>query len=292
MIRLFHVDYLSDSPSGLEIAGLSLAVRTYDQRVQHGLAERYRLFPLRSTPRLTLDIYCAGRWRDGALLDTGMAFRDGRLVFAASGYAGYVDVAKWQGELALSSVQPVDDADYFLRCAFALLAFEAGGLLLHAAGLVRRDHAYLFLGHSGSGKTTVARLSSSALVLNDDLVLLWPTEDRWWAYATPFGNPSSQPVTVAGRAPLRVLLGLVQDREVRLERAGPALAVAEMVGNAPVVSADPGRAEALLARCQQIVRAVPYYRLHFRPDDSFWRVVDDELDAAHGAPAGSSGAGD
>jgi hypothetical protein len=278
--------------SGLEIAGLSLAVRTYDRRVQYGLAERYRLFPLRNTPRLTLYIYCAGRWRASALLDTGMAFQGGRLLFTAPGYAGYVDVARGRGELALSSVQPVEDADYFLRCAFALLAFEAGGLLLHAAGLVRYDHAYLFLGHSGSGKTTVARLSSSALVLNDDLVLLWPTEDRWWAYATPFGNPSPQPMTVAGCAPLRALLGLVQDREVRLERARPALAVAEMVGNAPVVSADPGRAEALLGRCQQILQAVPYYRLHFLPDDSFWRIVDDELGTAHGTPAGNSGAGD
>jgi hypothetical protein len=278
--------------SGLEIAGLCLAVRTYDRRVQYGLAERYRLFPLRNTPRLTLHIYCAGRWRASALLDTGMTFQDGRLVFTAPGYAGYVDVAKGQGELALSSVQPVDDADYFLRCAFALLAFEAGGLILHAAGLVRHDHAYLFLGHSGSGKTTVARLSSSALVLNDDLVLLWPEEGRWWGYATPFGNPSSPPMTVAVCAPLRALLGLVQDKEVRLERAGPALAVADMVGNAPVVSADPGRAEALLGRCQQILQAVPYYRLHFLPDDSFWRIVDDELGTAPGAPAGSSGAGD
>ncbi len=271
------MDRLAISPCGLEIAGLSLAVHTYDRRVQRGLAERYRLFPLRHTPRLTLDIFCVGRWRDSALLDTGMAFWDGRLVFTAPGYTGYVDVARGQGELALSSVQPVEDADYFLRCAFALLAFEAGGLLLHAAGLVRHDHAYLFLGHSGSGKTTVARLSSSALVLNDDLTLLRPAEGQWWAYATPFGKPSSPPVSVAERAPLRTLLGLVQDREVRLEKPGPALALAEMVGNAPVVSADPGRAQALLARCQQILQAMPYYRLHFLPDDSFWRVLDDEL---------------
>jgi hypothetical protein len=263
--------------SGLEIAGLRLAVRTYDRRVQHGLAERYRLFPLRHTPRLTLHIYCAGRWRASALLDTGMAFHDGRLEFTAPGYAGYVDLAKGQGELALSSVQPVDDADYFVRCALALLAFESGGLLLHAAGIVRHSYAYLFLGHSGSGKTTVARLSSSDLVLNDDLVLLWPAEGQWWAYGTPFGSPSPVPVTVAERAPLRALLGLVQDTEVHLEITGPALAVAEMVSNVPVVSADPGRAEALLARCQQILLTVPYYRLHFLPDDSFWRLVDDEL---------------
>ncbi|MBM3135711.1 MAG: hypothetical protein FJZ89_10625 [Chloroflexi bacterium] len=286
------MDRLTISPCGLEIAGLSLAVHTYDRRVQRGLAERYRLFPLRHTPRLTLDIFCVGRWRASALLDTGMAFDDGRLVFTAPGYSGYVDVARGQGELALSSVQPVDDADYFVRCAVALLAFASGGLLLHAAGIVRHSYAYLFLGHSGSGKTTVARLSAPALVLNDDLVLLWPAEDRWWAYATPFGNPSPELVTVAGHAPARALLSLVQDREVRLEKPGPALALAEMVGNAPVVSADPGRAAALLGRCQQILQAVPHYRLHFLPDDSFWRIVDDELGAAPGAPAGSSGAGD
>ena len=69
-----------------------------------------------------------------------------------------------------------EEVEYFLRVIYALLVFQAGGLLFHAAGIVRDGQCYLFFGHSGSGKTTVARLSSTDLVLNDDLVVLIPRQ--------------------------------------------------------------------------------------------------------------------
>jgi hypothetical protein len=279
---------LSNLSCGLEIAGLGLRVHTDDPEVEQGLAQRYRSFPLRHTPRLILAIHCAGRERSEAPPEA--SFWEGQLFFTAAGYTGYVDISRGWGELSLSSAWPVADADYFIRGAFALLAFVEGGLLLHAAGVVREDHAYLFLGHSGAGKSTVACLSPSARLLNDDLVLLWPADGGWWACATPFGNPSS-PMTSPGRALVRVLLGLVQDREVRLEKVRPGVAVAEVVGNAPIVSLVPGWTEVLLARCQQILQAAPYYRLHFLPDDSFWRILNDEPDMADGTPGGGGGSG-
>lgn len=282
------MELLSSLSCGLEIAELGLEVYTNDPEIAHGLAQRYRSFPLYSSPYVTLQIRCVGRQRAAAPPEA--VFWDGQLLFTAPGYTGYIDIAQGRGELTLSSARPIGEAEYFIRSAFALLAFAAGGLLLHAAGVVRDDSAYLFLGHSGAGKSTVARLSPSARLLSDDLVLLWPADGGWWVYATPFGNPDS-PMTSPGRAPLRVLLGLVQDREVRLEGVRPAVAVAEVVGNAPLISIVPGWTEALLERCQQIVQAAPYYHLHFLPDDSFWRVLKDGSDMANGTPAGGGGTG-
>ena len=223
-------------------------------------------------------------------------FQAGQLRFIADHYAGAIDVARQQGQLTFTSAQPFAAADYFVRAAIALLTFEAGGLLFHAAGLARHDRGYAFFGYSGSGKTTVARLSTRARVLNDDLVVLWPEAShpaarqvsrrygetgaqtrearQWYMDATPFSNPTQVQPTGPYRVPLTALYRLIQDRRVFLEPLDPALALAEVVASSPIVCADPDRAAALLDRAAQLTRAIPVQRLHFLPDDSFWNLID------------------
>jgi hypothetical protein len=201
-------------------------------------------------------------------------FQAGRLHFTAAHYSGAIDLASSTGRLAFAAAQPFPAADYFVRAALALLAFAAGGLLFHAAGLVYHDRGYAFFGHSGSGKTTVARLSPHARVLNDDLVVLLPQADRWWIAATPFSNPTQTQPTGNLQAPLLRLFRLIQDRSLFLEPLEPALALAEVIASSPIVCADPDRAAALFDRAAQLTRAVPVQRLHFLRDNSFWNLID------------------
>jgi hypothetical protein len=136
----------------------------------------------------------------------------------------------------------------------------------------------LFFGHSGSGKTTVARVSRDDIVLNDDLLLLIPGNSgenrkiRWIANATPFWNPTQvSPSNHSG--PVVGLYRLVQDIEVYLEPMGAGQALAELISNIPVIPDDPSRIEILLNRVNEFLESVPAYRLHFLPDDSFWNVI-------------------
>jgi hypothetical protein len=196
------------------------------------------------------------------------------LHFTAPYYTGTIDIAHQRGQLAFTSLQLFEAADYFVRTALALLAFAAGGLLFHAAGLAYHDRGYAFFGYSGSGKTTVARVSSRARLLNDDLVVLLPQAQRWDMFATPFSNPSQVQPAGHQRVPLTALYRLIQDRRIFLEALDPALALAEVVASSPIVCADPDRAVALLDRAAQLTRAIPVQRLHFLPDDSFWNLID------------------
>jgi hypothetical protein len=204
-------------------------------------------------------------------------FQAGALRFTSAAYSGYIDPASGKAACTLTTAHALSAVDYFLRACLALLAFEAGGLLLHAAGLLRNGRGYLFFGPSGAGKTTAARVShaeAGAIVLNDDLVVLLPRADRWWVQATPFTNPSQVPPSGDWCSPLHAIYRLAHSRQVRSEPIVPALALAELLTSCPIVSGDPDRADRLLARLDHLVRAVPVKRLYLRPDASFWVVID------------------
>jgi len=258
----------------LAIANLGIAVRCTPSTSAAiiDLQERYQDFPLDGNVRLSLEVILSGNERSSALLDTGMYFQDGMLHFDAPGYKGTIVVEEGSGQLMLSSSNPAGDIDYFIRSAYALLAYQAGGLMLHAAGIVRKGLAYLFFGHSGAGKTTVCRLTSEGTVLNDDLVILLPEGEGWRVFGTPFWNPTQAEPT-QDSAPLKALFWLVQAEQVRIESMDNGNAIAELAGNVPVIPADPGRTAALLVRLDRISQTAAVQKLHFRKDDSFWDVI-------------------
>jgi hypothetical protein len=257
----------------LAIADLPLTISA-DAALIAALVNRYAAFlqPNRPSP-FNAQIERVGH-TPRASDDRPLIFRANGAYFTAPDYSGDIDLAQQRGLLTLNSAMPVEDADYFIRTIYALRLFEAGGLLFHAAGLVRHERGYLFFGHSGSGTTTVSRLSPEALVLNDDLVALTPHDGQWRMHATPFSNPTQHAPTGPRVALVSGAYRLIQDRRVYVEDLPPALAVAEIVASSPIVCANPARTLDLLTRARQLHAAVPVRHLHFLPDNSFWNVVE------------------
>jgi len=271
-------------PTSFSVGDFGVAVECDDASLAEELRRRYRRFPARAAIHFTARIHLAGNVGPFALSDTALVFSEGLAHFDAPGYEGMIDDKSGRGWLMLSSARPVNDVDYFMRVASALLAFRFGGLLFHAAGIVRGGRGYAFFGYSGSGKTTVARLSSdavvpnavvpNAVVLNDDLLLLMPSSQGWVVHATPFWNPEQVSPAGVCSAPVAGLFRLVQDRQVYLEDMEPGQALAELIASAPVISADLSRLGDLLERGRQLAHAVPIHKLHFLPDASFWDVIE------------------
>jgi hypothetical protein len=257
----------------LAIADLPLTLHS-DAALIAALAKRYAAFLLADhTTPFVAHIERVGH-DPRAAADYPLVFRADGVHFTDPAYTGHIDLAQQRAALTLNSAAPVEDADYFIRTLYALRLFEAGGLLFHAAGLVRQARGYLFFGQSGSGKTTVARLSRNAIVLNDDLVALRPHAGQWHMHATPFSNPTQHAPTGPRAASVSGAYRLIQDRAVYVEDLPPASAVAEIIASSPIVCAEPARTSDLIARAHHLIARVPVRRLHFLPDDSFWEVVE------------------
>lgn len=79
----------------------------------------------------------------------------------------------------------------YLRIATAHLLLKQGGCLLHSGGFIHDGLAWLFVGISGAGKTTLTKIAheGGATILSDDInVLFRDTEGQFLATPVPFAG--------------------------------------------------------------------------------------------------------
>ncbi|PWH17218.1 MAG: hypothetical protein DDG59_08245 [Anaerolineae bacterium] len=247
----------------------SIALLTNDERISQRLADFYQSFLTDQVPLITLETTVL---KGEAEVPSVPKVTPQRVEFDEEGYQGGINWQEKSAFLTLAVKNPLIGIDYFLRVVAALAAFHLGGLMMHAAGVERDGKGYLFLGYSGAGKTTTARNAPVGSVLNDDLLVIYAIEGRWYAAATPFYNPT-QNRPHPGSAPIAKLSYLVKDQKVYLEEVPQAQALAEVVACVPVLTVEPFYLREILERSRQLLKAVPYYHLHLLPDSSYWSVL-------------------
>lgn len=163
-----------------------------------------------------------------------------------------------------------------LRVLVAYRLLARGGVLLHSAGVVASGCAWVLVGRSGAGKTTVSALAAEAGldVLSDELNLLWVRDGGGVEVESmPFAGDFGQRCRPRVRFPLAGLFQLEKgDREAR--RPLPlAQGVAALLACAPVVNADPDRRPALLDRIEELARRRPPEMLTFRRTGTPWDIL-------------------
>jgi hypothetical protein len=163
----------------------------------------------------------------------------------------------------------------FLRAAVAWQAVCRGGALVHAAGAVRNDRAYLFYGESGAGKSTLSSCNRRGRIVSDDLSLLLPGEDgRLDLVGSPFRGTYEEGDPVVGRFPMAAGFRLIQAEVAAVHAVPRVRAMAELVGNLPFVAeAFPDRPD-LFEQVRNNFASVPLGHLHFRKDDSYWDAIE------------------
>jgi hypothetical protein len=193
-------------------------------------------------------------------------------------FAGRLSLSRREADLALieeSGAQFDRGLENYLRTLTASLILERGGLLVHAAAVVRDGRGYLFFGPSGSGKTTVTRLSPGDTVLSDDLALVLPAREGFVVTGIPFGMAHHHVPDTNDSFPLVALLRLVQSKDVLRQALTGARALAELSSCLPFCMQDRTEAARALENAGRLLGVVPAWRLFFREDDAFWKVVEE-----------------
>ena len=148
------------------------------------------------------------------------------------------------------------------------------GVELHSCGVVDADgRGHLFVGVSGAGKTTTARLweGTASAVVSDDRVIVREDEGRMWMYGTPWHGEAE--LSMAARAPLAGVYLLTQAPVNELREIPRANAVARLFGCAFPPFYDGSAVDFTLGMLDRIADAVPVRELHFTRDRGAVDVV-------------------
>lgn len=140
---------------------------------------------------------------------------------------------------------------------FRHLLADHDAILVHACGVSWHGRGYLFVGSSGAGKSTTARLwrAAGATILNDDRVVLEAGRDGVLIHPTPwFGE---HPEVGGEAAQLRAIFLLRQGDEVSFTPLRPAAGTAHVFAKSFPPLWDPERMDRTLATLGRVCQQVP-----------------------------------
>jgi hypothetical protein len=175
----------------------------------------------------------------------------------------------------MEEIDPTERAvENILRVAIAWLALSRGGLLMHAASIVKDGKAWLFFGQSGSGKSTLSAGTRRGLVVSDDLTLLLPDANgRPEVVGAPFRGTYTDGPPITGRFPVAGAFRLRKagpTETAAVEPLEPALAMADAIANLPFVVDQLGAQPGLFDGIERVLSGFPIRALRFRKDDDSW----------------------
>ena len=227
----------------LRLADLTIALRSDDVRIPLQLSEAVQRF---ATPAAPPDLELViGPLQEEVTEKGELLFDSGSVWKLFREQAGYrvecrsvhfgdqpYKIARFdekvsRGEIGLSldaMAAGVGPLDYPIdEVLVTTLLARRGGVELHGSGIVDRDgRGHLFVGQSGAGKSTMARLwdGRAREVLSDDRVIVRERNGEIWMYGTPWhGEAALSSPTAAPLVAIYLLKQAAFDRVTPLAAA-------------------------------------------------------------------------
>jgi hypothetical protein len=149
------------------------------------------------------------------------------------------------------------------------------GVEVHAVGVVdEQGRGHLFLGHSGAGKSTTARLwrrESKALVLSDDRIILRARDGQIWIHGTPWHGDAG--IASPEAAPLFRTYLLEHGSKTELATIPKGRAAAEFLARCFVPHYSADAMDFTLRFFDRVARETPCFAFRFLPDESAVEAV-------------------
>jgi hypothetical protein len=183
-------------------------------------------------------------------------------------------------------VYPFDEVVFLARLS------RLRGVLVHACGLALGGRGILFLGTSGAGKSTTARLwkeRGGVTILSDDRIVIRAEGDGYRIYGTPWHGEAGWETPASAR--LDAVFILDQAPRNRVVEITPSAAVAQMMVRSFPAMWDQQGLEFAVRFLARLAESVPVRKLQFLPDRTAVDCVLSAIDPGD-TPARTSADGD
>ncbi|PON16236.1 hypothetical protein C2W62_19570 [Candidatus Entotheonella serta] len=159
------------------------------------------------------------------------------------------------------------------------LLSQRRGVEVHACGIIdAQGRGHVFMGHSGAGKTTLARLWASDLqvtILSDDRIILRRADDGYRIYGTPWHGEAHFACTA--EAPLGSLTIIGHGLHHTLTPLAPLEAIGRFMSCSFPPFYNPEALAWMLEFFIDIVHVIPTYTLAFLPNRQVLHFLSSRL---------------
>ena len=166
-----------------------------------------------------------------------------------------------------------------LMLMFAFASAEMGTLLVHASVIKNDGRGYLFLGKSGTGKSTHSSLwlkhITGSELLNDDNPVVRVDDEGATVYGSPWSGKT--PCYKNDSARIGAFVRIKQKPENRIMREQPLQAFATLLPSMSTMKWDKRVYEGVCDSVARLVETVPLYTLGCRPDQEAAEVCHAEV---------------
>ncbi len=157
------------------------------------------------------------------------------------------------------------------------------GMLVHGAAIRDHDRAYLFIGYSGAGKTTMSQLWGSlegdVSVLGDERIIVRRDEDGWHVYGTPWAGMGF--VVANERVPISNIFFIRHGKKNEIVTPSKAVLFQDLFTQVFAPFWDSKTMLPITDTCQHLVEEVPSFQLPFVNNLSVTQFVRDSTHASH-----------
>ena len=165
--------------------------------------------------------------------------------------------------------QPVNPLEYPLDELLLINFLALGkGVDIHACGITDQlGQGRLFVGQSGAGKTTIARLleeTEGITILSDDRIILRQVDHTLWMYGTPWHGEAR--LASPARAPLSQVYFLEKGSRNELASQKRAEALGRLFACSFLPFYSPEGLAFTLGFLEKVVKATPCHVLKWLPD--------------------------
>lgn len=257
----------------VDIGGMPILVRTQDVEFRSLLEKRYAGFVRGSgAASLALDVDVIRPDRQICEDEELAVWNDGGIWRLERGdFQAEWDPQAGRGRVA-QEVSPYA-IDCVLRIVHSLIQAEAGGFLLHGAGVIRNGKAFLFSGVSGAGKTTISSLiPKDAVLLTDEISYVRQDGEGYRACGTPFAGELAR-LGENASAPVDRLFFLAKGPENRIDPIETPDALRMLLRNILFFADDPELVKMVFRSACDFLARVPAFRLTFFPDTRVWDLI-------------------
>lgn len=176
--------------------------------------------------------------------------------------------------------RPVTAASTLMRSIFAQRLLYFDGISMHSSTVKYDGKAYLFLGKSGTGKSTHSRLwlknFPGSILLNDDNPMVRKVNGEWRAYGSPWSGKTA--CYVNDYAPVKGIVRLNQAPENRFTRLSGIQAWIALFPSCSIIRQDTGLYSRLTNSLNALVCEVPVATLDCLPNDDAAKTCKANLD--------------